>query len=83
VRESESAWTKASVSVGTGSCLEARIVGNGAVALRDSKNRSGPVLLIPGPDWTAFLESVKAGDLELDTLHAAYQPGYVVQEQLD
>ncbi|MFE3502974.1 DUF397 domain-containing protein [Kitasatospora sp. NPDC059160] len=41
-------------------CVEIRVVGPGAVAVRDSTDPDGPVLAFPAESWTAFLRM--AGD---------------------
>jgi hypothetical protein len=45
---------------GGGNCVEvgALVDGSGRVAVRDSKDRPGPVLLFPRTDWRAFLAAV-------------------------
>ncbi|HEX5994082.1 MAG TPA: DUF397 domain-containing protein [Jiangellales bacterium] len=48
---------------GRGNCVEAGPVldGSGRVAVRDSKDRAGAVLIYPATTWTAFLTAIKAG----------------------
>ncbi|MDG4816258.1 MULTISPECIES: DUF397 domain-containing protein [unclassified Micromonospora] len=48
---------------GGGNCVEAGPVrdGSGRFAVRDSKDRTGPTLLFPAADWTAFLTGLRAG----------------------
>nr|MDT0659870.1 DUF397 domain-containing protein [Micromonospora sp. DSM 115978] len=50
---------------GGGNCVEAGPVldGSGRVAVRDTYDRGGPVLVYPGAGWTAFLTAVRSGDL--------------------
>lgn len=59
----EVAWRKSSYSGGTGNCVE--IAGNmpGAVAVRDSKDPSGPALTFTPGAWRAFIAQVKNGEL--------------------
>ncbi len=59
------AWRKSSFSGGQGNCVEVAAGLPGVVAIRDSKNPDGPVLTVPGPDWTTFVESVKQGHFSL------------------
>ena len=49
---------------GDGNCVEAGPVldGSGRVAVRDSKDRTGHVLVYNRPGWTAFLTALKNGD---------------------
>jgi hypothetical protein len=35
-----------------------------AVAVRDTKDRQGAMLLFTGDEWKAFLEGVKAGEFD-------------------
>jgi len=46
---------------GGGNCVEAGPVldGSGRVAVRDSKDRRGPVLLYTDDQWTSFLTGLK------------------------
>lgn len=55
-------WRKSSSSL-NGHCVEICSPLRGGVAVRDSKNPDGPVLCITVEGWTAFLLSVKSGDL--------------------
>jgi hypothetical protein len=64
------AWRKSSFSGGNGgACVEVAIVpggtegGDGAVALRDSKNPSGPALLFTPGEWREFTRAVRRGKL--------------------
>ncbi|MFI5986207.1 DUF397 domain-containing protein [Streptomyces sp. NPDC051555] len=57
-------WTKSSFSGATNDCLEVapgQLVG--AVPVRDSKNPTGPALVVTGAQWTAFVDAVKGGQL--------------------
>jgi hypothetical protein len=60
------AWRKASYSNNGASCVEVgtpRRPAEGAVCLvRDTKDRTGPALAFPAPQWTAFLATLKHGD---------------------
>lgn len=56
-------WRKASYSNGNGgNCVEVADVGRGHRAVRDSKDPSGPVLMITGGEWTAFTCGLRAGE---------------------
>ncbi|MET9291340.1 DUF397 domain-containing protein [Streptomyces sp. NPDC003077] len=58
----EAAWFKSSYSNDTGgSCVE--IAGlTTHVGIRDSKDKTGPKLLVSASAWSAFLGLVGAGD---------------------
>jgi hypothetical protein len=56
-------WRKAQFSTNNGACVEvAAIVGK--VALRDSKDPSGPVLVYTPIEWSAFLDGAKKGEFD-------------------
>ncbi|NLU78773.1 DUF397 domain-containing protein [Micromonospora sp. HNM0581] len=50
-------WRTSTRSVGNGNCVEVATVGRG-VAIRDSKDRHGPVLTFESSAWCAFVASV-------------------------
>jgi hypothetical protein len=53
-------WRKSRHSVGNGCCVEtARLSGH--MAVRDSKDASGPALLFSDRAWNAFVSEIKAG----------------------
>lgn len=53
----EVAWIKSSYSDGTGTnCVEvAHLTPTQGIGIRDSKNPTGPALLLPSTAWTAFV----------------------------
>ena len=53
-------WRKSSFSGAAQNCVEVADVRPEAVAVRDSKNPDGPVLLVSRARWAAFTDSVKA-----------------------
>jgi hypothetical protein len=55
-------WRKASHSAKE-NCVEVAFM-DGQVALRDSKDRHGPVLLFSAAEWRSFVHGVKAGEFE-------------------
>ncbi|MGK5630607.1 DUF397 domain-containing protein [Streptomyces sp. URMC 123] len=57
-------WRTSSYSnMNGGECVEVGLGLTGVVPVRDSKDRSGPVLAFPADEWGAFLTAVKEGDL--------------------
>ncbi|GAA5076887.1 DUF397 domain-containing protein [Thermocatellispora tengchongensis] len=57
-------WFKASFSDNGGGCVEVAI-GDDGVAVRDSKDPSGPVLRFTDLEWAAFIAGVHAGEFDL------------------
>jgi hypothetical protein len=59
-------WKKGSRSNGNGgnNCVEVAIL-DAAVAVRDSKDRSGPALIFTSAEWTAFVNSAKDGEFDI------------------
>jgi hypothetical protein len=58
-------YCKSSFSGGTG-CVEVRLLPDGRIALRDSKDRSLPPHHFTATEWTAFLAGVRAGEFDLE-----------------
>jgi Domain of unknown function (DUF397) len=56
-------WFKSSYSGGNG-CVEVA-VGRDRVAVRDSKDRGGPILLFTSDEWKAFLAGARDGTFDL------------------
>ena len=63
---SSATWRKSSYSGGNGGgCVEVARNLPGIVAVRDSKDRSGPALTFTPAEWEAFTAGVKSGELDL------------------
>jgi hypothetical protein len=56
-------WIKASASNEDGSCIEQRVA-DGVVEVRDTKDRSGPVLRFRPDEFAAWLTAAKRGALD-------------------
>jgi hypothetical protein len=56
-------WRKAQMSTNNGACLEVASV-PGKIALRDSKDPGGPILVYTPDEWTAFLDGAKNGEFD-------------------
>jgi hypothetical protein len=46
-------------------CVEVEGLAEGGVAVRDSKDRDGPVLRFTPKEWDAFLAGVRGGEFDL------------------
>ncbi|GIJ51600.1 hypothetical protein Val02_84860 [Virgisporangium aliadipatigenens] len=60
---SRAVWRKSSRSNGGGACVEVADNLPGVVAVRDSKDPSGPALTFSPEAWRDFVCGVTAGDL--------------------
>jgi len=62
----ELSWRKASYSSnGGGNCVEVGTGLPGKVAVRDSKDREGPMLTVGGSAWSEFVDGIKLGEFDL------------------
>jgi Domain of unknown function (DUF397) len=59
---SRAVWRKSTLS-GTSSCIEVALT-QGRVAVRDSKDRTGPMLLFSLPQWEDFVEKVRKAEVD-------------------
>ncbi|GDY28745.1 DUF397 domain-containing protein [Gandjariella thermophila] len=57
-------WRKSSRTAGMGNanCVEVTFAGP-AAAVRDSKNPTGPVIVVPASAWHRFVAAIKHGAL--------------------
>ena len=55
-------WRKSTLSAANG-CVEVAFV-DGRVAVRDSKDRQGPVLVFTTAEWSAFVGGVRNGEFD-------------------
>jgi hypothetical protein len=57
------AWRKASAS-GSNGCVEVAPLADGGIALRDSKDPTGPVLRFTRREWVSFLDGLDKGEFD-------------------
>lgn len=57
------AWRKAAAS-GTNGCVEVAPLPDGGVAVRDSKDKTGPVLSFTRHEWASFLDGMDKGEFD-------------------
>lgn len=57
-------YTKSSFS-GAAGCVEVRLLADGTVGLRDSKDTSKPPHVFTATEWRAFVAGVRAGEFDL------------------
>ena len=58
-------WRKSSRSGNETGCVETAFLADGRVAIRDSKDRTGPALVYTPREWDAFLKGAKDGEFDL------------------
>jgi Domain of unknown function (DUF397) len=61
---SGAAWRKSTWSMGNGDCVEFARLAPGYAAVRDSKHKAGPPIVISARDWRSFIHEVKSGKLD-------------------
>ncbi|MFF0631558.1 DUF397 domain-containing protein [Nocardia sp. NPDC004151] len=64
VKLSDPRWFKSSYSQAGGECVEVAFVEGGRVAVRDSKDRSGPAFIFAPSEWEAFTDGVRNGEFD-------------------
>ena len=62
-RSTELAWRKAAAS-GNNGCVELAALPGGGIAVRDSKDPSGPVLSFTRHEWVSFLDGLDKGEFD-------------------
>jgi hypothetical protein len=58
-------WRKSRHSDTERGCVETAFLPDGHVAVRDSKDRSGPALVYTPREWDAFIKGAKDGEFDL------------------
>jgi Domain of unknown function (DUF397) len=57
-------WKKSSRSGAGNNCVEVAGLGDGARAVRDSTNPTGPALMFTVAEWTAFTTGIRTGEFD-------------------
>ncbi|MEU8816101.1 DUF397 domain-containing protein, partial [Actinoplanes sp. NPDC048796] len=57
-------WQKSRRSNPSGNCVEAAVLSNGDVAMRNSRDPEGPALIYTPAEIEAFLGGVRDGDFD-------------------
>jgi Domain of unknown function (DUF397) len=55
----EPKWRKATYSTGNGACVEVASLG-GILAIRDSQDKGGPIMVCGRPAWQSFVSAIRA-----------------------
>jgi hypothetical protein len=57
-------WIKAKISNPSGNCVQMAKLPNGHIAVRNSRDPRGPVLLYTGSEASAWLQAAKNGEFD-------------------
>ncbi|MEU1425792.1 DUF397 domain-containing protein [Nocardia sp. NPDC005746] len=64
VKLSDARWFKSSYSQAGGECVEVAFIEGERVAVRDSKDRTGPAFIFAPDAWDAFAAGVRNGEFD-------------------
>ncbi|MBV8995950.1 MAG: DUF397 domain-containing protein [Pseudonocardiales bacterium] len=57
-------WRTSSRSGAGNACVEVAVLAGDNCAIRDSKDRSGPVLVLDSTAWKSFTSRIRTGDFD-------------------
>lgn len=57
-------WYKSSRSSANSQCCMCARLGDGGMAVKDSKNPEGGILILPRDEWQAFTGGIKLGEFD-------------------
>jgi uncharacterized protein DUF397 len=57
-------WVKSSLSFANGNCVEVSDLPEGAIGVRNSRDREGAVLRFTPDEWHAFIGGVRKGEFD-------------------
>lgn len=57
-------WTKSTLSMANGNCVEVAGLSGDLIMVRDSKDAKGPVLGFTPAEWDAFIGGVRNGEFD-------------------
>jgi hypothetical protein len=63
IPDTSTSWRKSSYSGDNGDCVEVARFSTGRIGIRDSKNPTGPALLISYHDWRQFIMKVRTDEM--------------------
>lgn len=72
---SRAIWRTSTRSGGNGNCVEVAANLPGVIAIRDSKDRTGPVLIFGHATWEAFTAQLRDGVVDLRPAYPALGAG--------
>jgi predicted secreted Zn-dependent protease len=58
------AWRKSTYTMGNGNCVEVAALPDYNLAIRDSKDKTGPILRCSPTVWRAFIAGIKDGEFD-------------------
>jgi Domain of unknown function (DUF397) len=64
-RKTDLEWRTTSTCSSSSACVECAALPDGGMALRDGKDRQGPVLKFSAVEWAEFTAGVRNGEFDL------------------